>query len=147
MAGALPLVELARQLHQSERVAGRLGEDPAPGRHGQPRVPPGEQPPGGLPIQRVHGDVPAAGTVKGTRPAGPHRAEETHLAAGQPPCDEAQHLGTGQVDPVQVIEDQQRLPPDRSGEQGQGCRGDRQPIRWRAGGDAEDVVQHLPLGR
>ena len=103
--------ELDRQLEQDERVAGGGGEQTLPRR---PRRPARSASPAAPVRPRSRAArAPPAGTARRRRQAGTRRDQERELLADQPPRCERERVGGRPVEPVRVVESDQRSAPRR----------------------------------
>ncbi|MBL7260194.1 hypothetical protein JKJ07_38435 [Actinoplanes sp. LDG1-01] len=135
-----------RQLQQCQRIARRLGHHPPAHRQRQLRKPPGQQLQGRVVVDRAQRVERHARRLEQARRAGTGCSQQTHLAAGQPTADEAEHRRAGSIHPWQVVHHQHQRPRghDRS-DQHQHRVADQQRRRRGARAEAQGRPQCLPV--
>ncbi len=143
----LAAAQLARQLHQGERIAARLVQQAGRRGAGQARVAQVEQFPGLRGRERADLDrVHRPGLHR--RVLGPAGADDDDRQGRDPPVQEGEDRDAGGVHPVQVVDQQQqRTAAGRRGEQREGRRPHGEAARRRTGAQAERVLQDVPLMR
>ena len=143
-AGQLGRRQRPRQLQQRQRVAVRLGDDQIahprierPGQHGvqqRPRV---------VVPQPLDLELRQPGQLLAGNPGREHQADRI---SSQPPRREPQRLRRSVIEPLLVVDDADQRPlPGHLRQETQHGQTDQEPVRRRAGADAERGPQRIVL--
>jgi hypothetical protein len=147
LAGSLSRGQPGRQREQGQRVAGRLGEDPVPGRRGQVGVVLGQQR-GRVPVvQRRRPQLGQPG-VRERALAVADREDQHDRLFGQPAGGEQQRRRGLAVQPLRVVDQyQQRRLFGEVGQQREHGQPDQQRVLGRRGGQPERGPERPRLHR